>query len=133
MFHRDCQTTYWKDARLQIPKEISTQMVNPFKQKSITIKQVPFIYMSSENDRILYSKPYKSADSEESDYIQKVIICQSIFRRYIASRAVDRIRSANKSRTLKIHNVIKLLKTFFNDLEYQKNRISRRKKTEKGN
>jgi len=66
---------------------------------------VPFLYLSESTDRVLYAGKYTTANDEESVFVAKLTVCQSIVRRYIAVKAVNALRQKNKHTHQKIQDV----------------------------
>ena len=65
--------------------------------------------MNSSLDKILYSKPYRTADELESVYLRKVVLIQCMVRRFLAILSVNKLRIDIQINQRKIEEVFILI------------------------
>lgn len=85
-FCRDTQTIVSHHAKLQTHNDMSTQMTKPG------------IFVSNVQDKLLQPKPYETAAERERKIVEKVIIIQKYFRRWLAKKNFNAIRDAYLTR-----------------------------------
>lgn len=81
-FCRDTQTIVSHHVKMQTYNDISTQMTKPG------------VFVSNIHDKLLQPKPYQTAAEKEHKIVDKVIIIQKYFRRWLAKKNFNTIKEA---------------------------------------
>lgn len=81
-FCRDTQTVVSQHIKLQTRQDMSTQMTKPG------------VFVSRIEDKLLTPRPYQTADEKEAIIVKSVIVIQKYFRRWLAKKKFNRLKTA---------------------------------------